>query len=336
MSYFNKFNDLVYGFSGGPRKRFNLSRVTNITTRVKIVNTFNKNAIYNYNNYIIQDGERPDTIAQKEYNDSNLHWIILLFNEIKNPLFEWPKNNFDMENYVNEKYKGTSIFLNIHGVQTPNETPTDEFCRCFVDQFPFSSYEIPPTTSIKLKKQNIVYEGTVLSFNTSNGELRVFFEIQDFSPNEIYTEPDSYSEILLQVKNHSTQRTEEIDIKNSCLKIVNSTKNSLHHFEKNKNYIDYFVRYSEVLDDSYLEGSNRIASLASGTEFFYDKNFCFSETIFGTYLGCRSDAFVENDYIITNLKYEYEENEKRREIILPRRDSISSIIKTFNRLVREP
>lgn len=337
MSYFSKFKSILYNFSKNNRKiDYNINEVTDITTRIKIVNTFNKNSIFNYNVYKIQDGERPDTIAYKEYNDPKLHWIILLFNEIKNPLFEWPKNNFEMDSFIGEKYKGTSLFLNIHGIFKQNETPTDKFCRCEKNQFNLESYEIPIGSQIKLKKtSNIEYLGNVISFNTKNGELRVLFNNQDFSDDEIRTNPNNYQEIMMSVKNRRNNSTEEINIKNSCLTIINQTKNSLHHFEKNGNYIDFLVPYNEVLDDSYLESPSSVNKIFENEGGFYGGEFCFSNTILGEYFDCDDTTQINSDYLVTNISYEYTENEKKREIFLPRKDSLSSIIKNFNRLMRE-
>ena len=337
MSYFSKFRSIPYIFSRKDRKiDYNINEATDITTRIKIVNTFNKNSIFNYNVYRIQDGERPDTISFKEYNDPKLHWVILLFNEIKNPLFEWPKNNFELSSFIEEKYKGSSIFLNVHGISRQNETPTDASCRCQKTQFSVFSYEIPENTPIKIKKNsNLIYEGSVTSFNTQNGELRIVLQSDDFSTSETRTDPNDYQEILITVKDKSNNLLTELDIKDSCFFIVNKTKDSLHHFEKNENYIDFLVPYREVLDDSYLESSSKMNQILIGQSGFYEGNFCFSETILGTYLGCRKDSSVDPDYFVTNLEYEYKENENKREILIPRKDSISSIVKTFNRLLNE-
>ena len=57
-----------------------------------------------YNNYEIQSGDRPDTVADKFYGDSNYAWLILLYNEIDDPIFGWPLFNIDFDNYIKGKY----------------------------------------------------------------------------------------------------------------------------------------------------------------------------------------------------------------------------------------
>jgi len=61
-----------------------------------------------YYNYEIQSGERPDTVADKFYDDSSFYWLILLFNKIDDPIFEWPLFNYDWEQYIKGKYGSIS------------------------------------------------------------------------------------------------------------------------------------------------------------------------------------------------------------------------------------
>ena len=77
--------------------------LTNITLRFKINELLrNKNVVmYTYD---VQDGERPDIIAYKYYNDATLDWVILLTNNIIDPQFEWPLDDQSFERYIRNKY----------------------------------------------------------------------------------------------------------------------------------------------------------------------------------------------------------------------------------------
>jgi len=57
-----------------------------------------------YNEYTIQAGERPDTVARKYYGDPGLAWLVLLFNEKHDAIFDWPIFNYDFEQYIKGKY----------------------------------------------------------------------------------------------------------------------------------------------------------------------------------------------------------------------------------------
>jgi len=77
--------------------------LTNIIRRFKIKSTVLTDTRVYYD-YEIQAGERPDTIADKFYNDSGYAWLILMFNEIVDPVFGWPIFNYDFEQYIKGKY----------------------------------------------------------------------------------------------------------------------------------------------------------------------------------------------------------------------------------------
>ncbi|QIG65731.1 baseplate wedge protein [Ochrobactrum phage vB_OspM_OC] len=54
--------------------------------------------------YHIQDGETPEIVAHKLYGDISLEWIILMFNKIHDPYFDWPMSYSVFEKYLATKY----------------------------------------------------------------------------------------------------------------------------------------------------------------------------------------------------------------------------------------
>jgi uncharacterized Fe-S cluster-containing radical SAM superfamily enzyme len=48
-------------------------------------------------------------IASKYYNDPELHWIILLFNDILDPFYDWPMAFYQFENFIADKYGSASL-----------------------------------------------------------------------------------------------------------------------------------------------------------------------------------------------------------------------------------
>lgn len=58
--------------------------------------------------YSIQDGETPETIAFDFFDDANLHWVIMLVNNVMNIYNDWPKTTHQLESYLIEKYKTQS------------------------------------------------------------------------------------------------------------------------------------------------------------------------------------------------------------------------------------
>ena len=58
--------------------------------------------------YIIQDGDTPEILAYKLYGSSERHWIILLYNDIIDPLFDWPLQQSVLNNFIENKYGSIS------------------------------------------------------------------------------------------------------------------------------------------------------------------------------------------------------------------------------------
>ncbi len=77
--------------------------VTNIIARFGFESTLknNSSAFYKYN---IQESDTPEIIASKYYDNPERHWIVLLFNDIMDPQFDWPLQYQPFIDYVNTKY----------------------------------------------------------------------------------------------------------------------------------------------------------------------------------------------------------------------------------------
>ena len=75
----------------------------NVFRRMKLRDDL-KNVFTLFNKRFIEEGERPDTVAEKEYGKSDLDWVVLLSAGIINVRNEWPLSSRDLYNYVVEKY----------------------------------------------------------------------------------------------------------------------------------------------------------------------------------------------------------------------------------------
>jgi hypothetical protein len=81
--------------------------VTNITTRIKI-NDEVKNNLSLFDKYDVRDGESPELVADKFYNNPQLHWIVLQYNDIIDPRFDWPLSTNDLNQYAAGKYNSVN------------------------------------------------------------------------------------------------------------------------------------------------------------------------------------------------------------------------------------
>lgn len=101
--YFENFPTVNYDVKKNGKKTV----LTNLFVRFKIVEAFKKQQAVYYN-YNVKDGERPDIIAAKYYEDASLDWIILLTNNIVDPQFDWPLDKKSFTNFIIKKYGSLS------------------------------------------------------------------------------------------------------------------------------------------------------------------------------------------------------------------------------------
>ena len=98
--YFNYFPKTVYSTAN------NLTQselVTNITSRFGFEQSLKDNSAVFYK-YSIQDGDTPEIIASKFYGDPEKHWVILAYNDIIDPQWDWPLDYNTFIKFVDDKY----------------------------------------------------------------------------------------------------------------------------------------------------------------------------------------------------------------------------------------
>lgn len=98
--YFSYFNKIKYNFDEAAASA---QLVTNILQRSAFLKEVSENTAVAYE-YQLQDGDTPEIIAHKLYGDSNLHWVVLLFNKLFNPQYEFPLPIKSLENYIMSKH----------------------------------------------------------------------------------------------------------------------------------------------------------------------------------------------------------------------------------------
>ena len=57
-----------------------------------------------FNKYAIQDGERPDALAEKLYGNQFYDWVILLTNNMVNAQYDWPLSNYALSKIMEREY----------------------------------------------------------------------------------------------------------------------------------------------------------------------------------------------------------------------------------------
>lgn len=97
MQYFDTLPKVVYTNNG-------VSQIyTNLMARASVMPEFLKSPSIYYK-YSIQEGDTPEIIAAKYYNDSYRYWIVLFTNQLLDPQWDWPLTGQTFENYMIKKY----------------------------------------------------------------------------------------------------------------------------------------------------------------------------------------------------------------------------------------
>ena len=96
--YFDNFPVIRYGSTDGTIKN-----VTNLLRRVAVRSKVKTNSSL-FDTYDVKNGETPEIIADKLYDDPKLHWIIMLVNNVTDRYHDWPMSEQQFNSYLNEKY----------------------------------------------------------------------------------------------------------------------------------------------------------------------------------------------------------------------------------------
>lgn len=104
-NFFDDHPTITYTLDNGS----NVQIVTDIFRRVILNEELINNTNF-YETYDVVDNETPEDVSYKFYGTTYLHWLVLLVNNVVNPMFEWPKNQRNLIDLVEKKYGSDSIF----------------------------------------------------------------------------------------------------------------------------------------------------------------------------------------------------------------------------------
>ena len=117
--YFDNFPTIIYD----SEKENVFKDVKNLLRRVGIRAKVKSNALL-YDTYDVKNGETPESIADKLYDDPQLHWIVLMVNDITDRYHEWPMLEQQFNTFVNEKYDDPDGTHHYELAQSSGDTST--------------------------------------------------------------------------------------------------------------------------------------------------------------------------------------------------------------------
>ena len=115
--YFDSFPVIPYDAKGD----LNFKDVTNLLRRVGMRAKLKSNTLL-YDTYDVKEGETPEMIAHKLYGDAELHWVILLINDITDRYHQWPMSGMQFLGYINDKYSNVDGIHHYESTQTSGDT----------------------------------------------------------------------------------------------------------------------------------------------------------------------------------------------------------------------
>ena len=99
MPYFEYFPLMAYDVKG--TKNYKL--LPHILKRVKLRAGI-RSGMFIFDKYDVKDGEKPEDVAFKWYGDAELHWVILMTNNITDRYYEWPMSQPQFQEFIEDKY----------------------------------------------------------------------------------------------------------------------------------------------------------------------------------------------------------------------------------------
>ena len=99
MAYFDKFPLMTYDMKNNNVYKL----VPNILRRVKLRASI-KSGVFLFDKFDVPMGDKPEDVAFKFYGDAELHWVILMTNNVTDRYYQWPMTQPDFEDFLTDKY----------------------------------------------------------------------------------------------------------------------------------------------------------------------------------------------------------------------------------------
>ena len=99
MTYFNQFPLMAYDVKGDKNYKLVTEIIKRVTSRSAI-----KDGLVIFDKYDVKYGENPEDIAFKYYDNAELHWVVLLTNNITDRYYQWPLTDPQFQLFLTDKY----------------------------------------------------------------------------------------------------------------------------------------------------------------------------------------------------------------------------------------
>jgi Base plate wedge protein 53 len=166
--FFNYYPKLLYTSNGTS------TVITDLMTRPALVGHIFDDASLYYQ-YDIQDGDTPEMIASKYYGDAELHWAVMIPNNIVDPFYDWPMTFNQFSEYIVDKYGSQANALaTIHHYEKVVET-TDGL----TGDITINNYEVDYNTYINVESTTVTLTSPIPVTIQTYGEAVDCFTYED-------------------------------------------------------------------------------------------------------------------------------------------------------------
>ena len=168
MAYFNELPNISYpSLLPSQSKIEERILVKNLFKRSKLRNDIDQ-AITAINYYYVNEGIRPDILAEELYGDSELDWVILTANNITNIRNQWPLDHNDLHEYMLDKYGSETNINGIHHYET--RQILDEYNRVVIP----AGLEVDANFSFKYQN----YSNSIVTVNPVSAITNYQYEVK--------------------------------------------------------------------------------------------------------------------------------------------------------------
>ena len=204
MAYFNKVPEILYlKYDKNPEDGTYIT-IRNIFARIKLIDDIVPGSTI-LEDYFVEDGQRPDTVAMEFYRDPGLDWIVMMINNIKNLYSDWPMTKVVFEEYVNSKYDDVE---GIHHYETVEQKYEGEVI-------------LPGGLEVGEAYRFITPEGTTLNAEDSRGPVTNYiYELRkNDKKREIYVLRPAFVAEFIEIFNREMKFTPSTEYVSENLKI---------------------------------------------------------------------------------------------------------------------
>ena len=140
--YFDVFPIILYDSIGD----YNFKDVTNLLRRVRLRAKVKTNVMM-FDTYDVKNGETPEMIADKLYGTTELHWVVLMVNDITDRFHQWPLSAAQFNQYVADKYDDINGIHHYEVAQESGDTTVKIWVENDVDTDAYTSTAITRITN---------------------------------------------------------------------------------------------------------------------------------------------------------------------------------------------